>query len=48
MRLLRSWIAGIFQIRDEAAQGGEWWEIDLLIVLILGSLAAGALAWLQM
>ena len=45
MRFLRLWMADLLGVRDEAATNGEWWEIDLLIVLFFGCVAAGAIAW---
>lgn len=45
MRTVRSWLAAALGIRAEAAQRGDWWEIDLIIVVLVGSAIAGALAW---
>jgi len=45
MRLLRSWLADLLGIRAESAWRGDWWEIDLILVLLFGSVVAGGLAW---
>lgn len=45
---LRSWIAQCFEIQDEAARRGDWWEIDLIVVILLGSIALGVWAWIEM
>lgn len=44
---LRSWVAERFQIEDEAASRGYWWEIDLIIVILLGAVVVGMIAWFQ-
>lgn len=48
MRTLRSWLAGLLGIKSEAAQNGEWWEIDLIIALLFGAFVAGGLAWIAL
>lgn len=45
LRLLRSFIAELLEIRDKDAKSGKWWEIDFIIVLLFGSFIAGAFAW---
>lgn len=45
MRSLRSWMADLLGVRDESARNGDWWEIDLFLVLFFGCLATGAIAW---
>lgn len=47
LRLIRSWIASMFGVKAEAARNGDWWEIDLLLVILLGAIALGAAAWLN-
>ena len=43
---LRGHIADVLGIRSHEAATGKWWEIDLILVLLAGALAAGILAWL--
>jgi hypothetical protein len=45
---LRSILAGLFGISDERARNGVWWEIDFIIVLLLGAFGLGAYAWTQL
>ena len=45
LRALRSWIAAKLDIKDESAKNGDWWEVDLLIVVIFGSFLSAILAW---
>lgn len=45
---LRSLVAGAFGIRDPQAKRGAWWEIDLVLVIMLGSIALGAWAFTQL
>lgn len=45
---LRSWIAQRFEIQDEAARRGDWWEIDLIVVILLGAIVLGVWAWIEM
>jgi hypothetical protein len=45
LRRIRSVIAGLLGIKAEAAKNGEWWEIDLVLVILLGAAAAGFIAW---
>ena len=44
---LRSILAGLLGISDERARDGVWWEIDFIIVLLLGAFGLGAYAWTQ-
>ncbi|WP_267886227.1 hypothetical protein [Porphyrobacter sp. AAP60] len=32
-------------IKDDSAKNGDWWEIDFILVILLGSLLAGGIAW---
>jgi len=48
VRLLRSWLADLLEVRDEAARSGEWWEIDLILVVLFGAFLAGGLAWVAL
>jgi len=45
---LRSYFAGLLGISDERARNGVWWEIDFIIILLLGAFAYGAYAWTQL
>lgn len=45
VRFIRSWLADLLGIRGESARRGDWWEIDLILVLLFGSVVAGGLAW---
>jgi hypothetical protein len=45
---LRSLVADAFGIRDPQAKRGGWWEIDLILVIMLGSIALGAWAFTQL
>jgi len=47
LRSLRSWLADRLGVRAEAAKNGDWWEIDLILVVVLGSVAAGLIALLS-
>lgn len=47
LRSVRSWLAERLGLRAEAAQNGDWWEIDLILVLFFGSVAAGLIALLS-
>lgn len=42
---LRAGVAALFDLSSEEIATGEWWEIDLIIVVLAGSFAAGILAW---
>jgi hypothetical protein len=44
---VRSALAGLLGIGDEQARNGVWWEIDLIIVVLVGAFALGAFAWMQ-
>jgi hypothetical protein len=44
---LRSYLAGLLGISDERARNGVWWEIDFIIVLLLGAFGFGAYAWMR-
>lgn len=48
VRIMRAWIATRLGIKDEAAQDGSWWEIDAVIVLLLGSAVLGLAAWIKL
>jgi hypothetical protein len=45
---LRSLVAHAFGIRDPQAKRGGWWEIDLVLVIMLGSIVLGAWAFVQL
>ena len=30
------------------AQTGDWWEVDLILVVLLGSLVVGLSAWISL
>ena len=41
MRSIRKFIASLLEVKDQEATNGEWWEIDLIIVILLGSFVLG-------
>ncbi|MEE4211200.1 MAG: hypothetical protein V2I43_18270 [Parvularcula sp.] len=45
MRLIRTWIARRFGLGSEAARNGDWWEIDLVVVILAGAVFLGAAGW---
>ena len=45
---LRATLADRLGIRDEASKNGLWWEIDLIMVILAGAIAAGILAFVQL
>ena len=44
---MRQWLLCRLGIDTSEALDGRWWEVDLLLVLLLGGLALGLLAWSQ-
>ena len=42
---MRQWLLRRLGIDTSEALDGRWWEVDLLLVLLLGGLALGMLAW---
>ena len=42
---MRQWLLRRLGIDTSEALDGRWWEVDLLLVLLLGGLALGLLAW---
>lgn len=46
--LLRAATARLFGVSSEDARRGKWWEIDLLLVALLGVFIVGAMAWDQL
>lgn len=45
---LRATLAGLLGIRSEAANKGAWWEIDLILIMLIGVFAVGVLAFSQL
>jgi hypothetical protein len=45
---IRSFISKRLGINDTAARKGIWWEVDLIIVLYVGSIVLGILAWKEL
>ena len=41
-------IAGLLGIKAEAAKNGEWWEIDLILIILFGAATVGIIAWASM
>lgn len=41
LRYIRSRIAKRLGLRSEAAMNGDWWEIDLIIVILFGAFVMG-------
>lgn len=48
MRPLRSFLADLLGVRNESARNGDWWEMDLIIVVLGGVFAAGIIAWFSL
>jgi hypothetical protein len=46
--LARSAVASIFGLSSEEARAGWWWEIDLVMVILAGSVVHGLSAWLKL
>jgi hypothetical protein len=44
---LRTAITHLFGVSSEDARHGRWWEVDLLLVVLLGAFILGAIAWIQ-
>ena len=44
---LRRHVADLLGIQDKAASRGEWWEIDVVIAIIMGSIIIGIWALSQ-
>lgn len=42
---MRSAVAALFGVAADDAQRGVWWEVDLLLVLLIGAFALGIAAW---
>jgi hypothetical protein len=45
---LRGHVSNLLGIRDKAASRGEWWEIDLVIAILIASFVSGILALSQL
>lgn len=45
LRILRTWIARRLGLESKSAKNGDWWEIDLILVILLGAAFLGAAAW---
>jgi hypothetical protein len=45
---LRATLADLLGIRDQRGKNGVWWEIDLILVILTGAIAAGILAIVQL
>lgn len=48
VKAIRSWVADRLGIHSESARDGDWWEIDLIVVILFGSAVAGWLAWTKL
>ncbi len=44
---VRSAFALLLGISSENARNGDWWEIDLMLVVLAGAFVLGAIAWTQ-
>ena len=42
---IRGWVADRLGLKSAEARSGSWWEVDFIIVLLLGSGLAAVLAW---
>ena len=42
---MRKWLLQRLGMGASGAQDGRWWEVDLLLVLLLGCVTLGILAW---
>lgn len=45
---IRFALAALFGISSEEARNGDWWEIDLAMVVLAGAFMLGAIAWTQL
>jgi hypothetical protein len=45
---LRSALSALFGISSEEARSGDWWEIDLAMVVLAGAFVLGTIAWIQL
>jgi hypothetical protein len=45
---LRTALAALLGISSEEARNGDWWEIDLAMVVLAGAFVLGAIAWTQL
>lgn len=45
---VRSAFALLLGISSENARNGDWWEIDLVLVVLAGAFVLGAIAWTQL
>lgn len=45
IRALRSMVAGLLGLKDVSASNGDWWETDLILVILCGSAVVGLIAW---
>ena len=45
---IRAAVAALFGVSDQAARTGSWWEVDLVLVVLLGSFALGIAAWFRL
>jgi hypothetical protein len=45
LRFIRTWIARRLGLSSEAARDGDWWEIDLIVVILAGAVVLGAAGW---
>jgi hypothetical protein len=48
LRRVRSTIAGLFGVSNVRARDGTWWETDLLLVILIGSVILGVIAWMRL
>lgn len=41
---MRLWVMQRLGLRSEAAADGEWWEVDLILVVLFGAFLAAGIA----
>lgn len=44
---IRGFLADRLGLRSSQARSGEWWEIDMILIVLLGSFILGVSAWIS-
>jgi hypothetical protein len=43
---IRGTLARLLGVHAQEAASGEWWEIDLILVVLAGAAVMGGIAWI--